>query len=239
MVTRVSVIGGGIGGLSAAIAFRQIGLDVKVYEQAPALGEVGAGITLWPNAIRVLRKLNLADQVVEKGSVIHRAAFLTWNGKMLSSSNQDELNNFAGEPTVAIHRADLHRILVQALPPETLIQNSYCRAVAESGHAVRAEFDDGHEETADLVVAADGIHSAIRKQLFPAAELRYAGYSAWRGIAHTSRELAQGITSESLGCGSRFGIVPIDTNRVYWFATANSPAGTSSNIEERKEKLLQ
>jgi 2-polyprenyl-6-methoxyphenol hydroxylase-like FAD-dependent oxidoreductase len=104
---------------------------------------------------------------------------------------------------------------------------------------VSVRFADGHTDRSDLVVGADGIHSATRRQLFPEVRLRYSGYTAWRGVVTTRDEVALGVTSESWGCGSRFGIVRVDKERVYWFATANAPAGISLTAAERKSFLRQ
>jgi 2-polyprenyl-6-methoxyphenol hydroxylase-like FAD-dependent oxidoreductase len=100
-------------------------------------------------------------------------------------------------------------------------------------------FVNGHADHADLLVGADGIHSTIRKQLFPNTRLRYSGYTAWRGVVATKDESALGTTSESWGCGSRFGILRIDKERVYWFATANAPAGETEMPAKRKISLQQ
>lgn len=236
---RIIVLGGGIGGLCTAIGLRQIGVDVIVYEQAEAPSQVGAGLTLWANAIKVLRKLGLADAVINAGSKIERGQIRTADGRVLSLSDPGELEQLFGEPTVAIHRADLHEILLSALPAGTVRLGAKCTGFEQKAEGVSVRFDGGHTDHAELVVGADGIHSAIRRQLFPEVRLRYSGYTAWRGVVATRDEVALGGTSESWGCGSRFGIVRVDQERVYWFATANAPAGISQTAAERKSFLRQ
>jgi 2-polyprenyl-6-methoxyphenol hydroxylase-like FAD-dependent oxidoreductase len=236
---RVIVLGGGIGGLCTAVSLRQIGVDVVVYEQAEVLSQVGAGLSIWANAIKALRKLGLADGVIRAGSKIERGRICTASGRILSLSDLGELERLCGEPTVAIHRADLHEILLSALPAGTVRQGAKCIGFEQEAEGVRVRFAGGHTDRADLVVGADGIHSAVRQQLFPKVMLRYSGYTAWRGVVATRDEVALGVTSESWGFGSRFGIVRVDKERVYWFATANSPAGISQTAAERKSFLRQ
>lgn len=236
---RVIVLGGGIGGLCAAISLRQIGVDVVVYEQAEALSQVGAGITMWANAIKALRKLGLADAVIKTGSTIQRGRMLTAGGRVLSVSEPGELERMFGEPTVAIHRADLHEILLSALPADAVRLGAKCVGFEQEAESVSVRFDGGGADRADLVVGADGIHSTVRRQLFPEVSLRYSGYTAWRGVVATRDEAALGVTSESWGRGSRFGVVRVDDERVYWFATANAPAGMSLTATERKNFLRE
>jgi FAD-dependent urate hydroxylase len=236
---RVIIIGGGIGGLCAAISLRRIGLDVMVYEQAEELRAVGAGLTIWANAIKALRKLGVADAVIKAGSKIERGELRTSTGRVLSRSHPGELEQRFGEPTIAIHRADLHDILLDALPPETVRLNSRCVRFADDEEGVRVSFSDGQEDRAHLLVGADGIHSVIREQLFPEVKLRYSGYTTWRGVVATRDEAALGTTSEAWGCGARFGIVRIDSERVYWFSTANVEAGRKLSPAESKSFLLE
>ena len=239
VVKRVIIIGGGIGGLCTAIGLHRNGIDVVVYEQAEVLSQVGAGLTIWPNAIKTLRKLGLADSVIGTGSKIERGQIRTADGRTLSRSEPGELERLFGEPTVAIHRADLHDILLSALPAGNVRLGAKCANFEQEADGVTVRFAGGHTDRADLVVGADGIHSAIRRQLFPEVRLRYSGYTAWRGIVATRDEVALGVTSESWGCGSRFGILRVDKERVYWFATANAPAGQTLTAHERKSFLRQ
>ncbi|HEX8072099.1 MAG TPA: FAD-dependent monooxygenase [Pyrinomonadaceae bacterium] len=238
-VRRVAIVGGGIGGLCAAIALRRAGVETSVYEQAEKLREVGAGITLWPNAVGVLRRLGLAEGLIRRGARMRRAAILTSAGRVLAESRPEELERLTGEPTVALHRADLHALLLAALPEDFVRLGAKFVAAEETPEGVTARFADGRAETADLLVGADGLNSAVRRQLFPAVQPRYSGYTSWRGIAPQCEGVAEGFTSESLGRGSRFGIVPIGRGRVYWYATENVPAGQAQPQGERKGHLLR
>lgn len=236
---KVIIIGGGIGGLCAAIALQQQGNEVLVYERAEAIGEVGAGLTLWANALKVLRKLSIADRVIATGAKIERSKLLTFDGKVLSIAELEHLEGHFGEPVVGIHRAVLHEILLRSLKPNTLKLAMPCVRFEQGRDKVTVYFENGEVESADLLIGADGIHSMIRKQMLPHLCLRYSSCTAWRGVVETENQAALGLTSESWGRGQRFGIVRVDKKRVYWFATKNQPAGEQASGEERKAKLMR
>jgi 2-polyprenyl-6-methoxyphenol hydroxylase-like FAD-dependent oxidoreductase len=229
------VIGAGIGGLTAAIALRRRGIEATVYERAPEIAAVGAGLTLWANAIRALRYLGVADQVIAAGARIERGEIRSASGAVLSTSRTGLLDH---DPIVAIHRPDLHAVLLSALPENAVRLDAELVGFEEVGNEVRARFADGTEARADLLIGADGIRSVVRQKLFPEAELRYAGYTAWRGVVSSDDLVTHASTSESWGRGSRFGIVPIGGGRTYWFATANAPAGLEQTAGQRKAFLL-
>jgi len=235
MMPKVIVIGGGIAGLCTAIALRQMGLNVTVYEKAAAIAPVGAGITLWPNALRVLRHLNLADAIIQAGAQIEEAQIRTAGGRPLACSHPGQL----GEPTIGIHRAELHRILLAALPQDVVRLGAACTGFTQNEQQITATFAGGETAQADLLIGADGIHSAIRAQIWPQVKPRYAGYTAWRGVVVTDQTFTLGQTFEAWGKGARFGVVPLSERLIYWFATANSVAGQTQSAAGHKTRLQQ
>ncbi len=238
-MTNVIIIGGGIGGLCAALALQQRSIDAVVYERAAKPRDAGAGLVLWPNAIRVLHALGVGEAVTAAGARLTRSQIRAADGNALYETNLDELAARCSAPVIAIHRAALHRVLADALKPGTLRFGAPCTGFTQDAHSVVARFQNGSIARADLLIGADGIHSVVRKQMFPNIRLRYSGYTAWRGVVETADESALGLTSESWGRGARFGMVRIDRRRVYWFATHNQPAGDASSPEERKMRLLK
>lgn len=238
-VKRAIIIGGGIGGLSAAIGLGQAGIDAIVYEQTAELGRVGAGITLWANAIKALRWLGVAGAVQAAGTTLRTAEIRDASGRVLSRTNTAALEQEFGAPNVAIHRADLHRALLSALPAAAVCLGTTFTHFEQNDGRVIAHFAGGHSDEADLLIGADGIHSAVRHQLFPEVRLRYADYTAWRGVATIEDVVPPGAASESWGCGRRFGIVRINAQQVYWFATANMPEGQSQPVVAEKALLLR
>ncbi len=238
-VKRAAVIGGGIGGLCAAIGLRRLGVDATVCERADRFERLGAGLTLWANAVRALRVLGVADDVLARGAVVRRSAIRTASGRDLAVTDVAEHRQRYGEPTIALHRGDLQEALLAALPADAVRLGMSCDGVVPEGDGVSVHFAGGAGERADMVVGADGIRSVVRPYVLPAVALRYAGYTAWRGVVASPDLVTAGLTSESWGRGSRFGIVPINSREIYWFATANTPAGGSQSPTERKEFLRQ
>jgi 2-polyprenyl-6-methoxyphenol hydroxylase-like FAD-dependent oxidoreductase len=223
----VVVVGGGIGGLAAAVALRRVGIPAAVYERAPEIREVGAGLSLWSNAVKALRRLGLEDAVVARGSPIEEALTRTDRGVVLSHAPIGDLNRRAGAPSVCAHRADLQQTLAAALDPGRVHLNATCVGFAEDAGGVTARFADGRTARGALLVGADGIRSAVRDQLLGRSEPRYAGYFAYRGIARGEfPELPPGRTEFAVGRGAQLGLFHCGPGRAYWFATVNAPAGT-------------
>jgi FAD-dependent urate hydroxylase len=232
---KITIIGGGIGGLTTAIAMRRRGHEVAVYERASELREAGAGITLWPNAMRVLFDLGVGEAIASRGLRLGKAAIRAAGGRVLSETEPDALERRFGAPAIALHRADLLTSLLEALPRDVIHLGATCSGVTADGKRPEAHFTDGANVRSDLVIGADGIHSAVRRHLFPSIQPRYSGYTGWRGVTRHSATAA----GETWGRGARFGIVPIGQGRVYWFATRNAPAGTHHTPEENRARLLE
>ncbi|MDP9861374.1 MULTISPECIES: FAD-dependent monooxygenase [Streptosporangium] len=218
------IVGGGIGGLAAAVALCRRGWRVEVCEQAAQFTEIGAGLSLWPNALRALAVLGLADRVRELGAVEAGGGVRDRAGRWLARTDNVELEQRFGWPLVVVHRADLVRVLVEALPRKTLRPATTITGVHDEGDAVVVEHHHGSLR-AEVAVGADGLHSTVRRLGRPDARPpRYAGYTAWRMI--TSR-LPAPLTdgASNWGRGERFGYTSMPGNRAYCFATATVPAG--------------
>lgn len=229
---RVVVVGAGIGGLCAAIALRRAGHEVCVYEKTPEMREVGAGLSLWGNALTALDKLGLGAAVAATGSPAVSGAARDQRGRVLTPVKAE-----AAGRMVVLHRGELQALLLEALGQPGVKTGAMFVGYEEGPEGVRANFDDGEEALADLLVGADGLHSVVRGQLHGAQPPTYAGYTAWRGV--TAFELDPGAGGESWGCGQRFGIVPMSRGRVYWFAVANAPEGEADPLPGRKARLLR
>ncbi len=237
---RAVVIGGGIGGLTAAIALQQTGWDVAVYERAPELREVGAGITLWTNALKVLRKLGVGEAVEAVSAPIRQSEVRSWRGRLLMQTDFSYLNRKLGAPTVGVHRADLQAKLADHLGREHIHLGMTCVAYNQDEKGVNALFAEGDEVRGAILVGADGIKSLVRNQLLGPEPLRYAGYTAWRGVGLIDRpEVPLGLTVLAMGRGSQVGMLPIGRGRTYWFATANVPAGGEDGPGGHKPELMK
>jgi salicylate hydroxylase len=181
---KVAIIGAGIGGLAAAIALRQRGIEVEVHERSPKLEEVGAGLQIGPNGFKVLRALGLEDELMRNAFEPINMVSLTWDEARLRF--REPLKAIArekyGAPYMTAHRADLHDMLRRAAGDTRLRLGANCiGADTVSGTAV-ARFADGGSVEADLVIGADGIRSAIRAQHFGAGEPRFTEMIAWRAM---------------------------------------------------------
>jgi 2-polyprenyl-6-methoxyphenol hydroxylase-like FAD-dependent oxidoreductase len=237
-MARVIIIGGGIGGLTTAIAFTRHGWDVSLHEAAPALRPIGQGIWVPINAMRVLARLDLAQQVSEAGWPLQSIELRTDSGMLLSSLNVAESAARHGHSIISIRRSGLVTILSDALQPGVLHLDSQLTHFTEEGSQVRAHFSDGSEEAADLLVGADGIHSRVRDQLFHAIPLRYSGQTCFRGIAELALPAHLASTCrENWGGKNRFGFSAVDPNHVYWFAPQSSPPGLKDPLDLRMQQL--
>jgi 2-polyprenyl-6-methoxyphenol hydroxylase-like FAD-dependent oxidoreductase len=222
--TSAVVVGAGIGGLAAALALLSSGWQVRVLERAGRLDPVGAGITLWPNAVLALDALGvpIRDRASQPGTSGLRSS----NGRWLSRADTSGYAERYGAPLVAVHRADLQRALLQALPDTVVATDTPVTGIHQDAWGATVEHSAGSTRAA-VVVLADGLSSGTRHLVAgPGPRPRYAGYTAWRAVTDPGADLPrlQG-TTESWGRGERFGIVPLADGRVYWFATANAPEG--------------
>lgn len=236
MASSAIVVGGGIGGLSTARALVQAGWKVRVYERAPAFQAVGAGIGVAPNAMRALGRLGLAEKVREHGRRQAGLEVKVRSGRRVAGISATDIESRYGDPFIALHRAELHRILLESLASAALHTNHRATEIALGGDSATVTFDSPQgpvAATADLVVAADGVHSGLRKALFPDYPgPTYAGYTVWRGIVpvRTVEGLeAKAILSETWGRGARFGIALISDERIYWFACESMREGATPN----------
>lgn len=232
---NIAIIGGGITGLTTALALNKMGYTAQVYEKAPILNEVGAGIWLQPNALKVLDWLGLGKQIRKTGTVLNSVEVCNKNlqpHKAMPDSSYE---------IVAIHRARLQEILAAALPDNQLhLGYGFINYTSLDKNTLQIQFDNQKLIEVDVLLAADGIHSPVRKQLYPQSTLRYSGQTCWRGIAKFDIPTSyQGIGRECWGEGVRFGFSQIAADAVYWFAVAKAHEGEKDNKKELREKLLQ
>ena len=225
----VVVAGGGIAGLALAAGLQRHDQEFIVIEERPQLAEVGAGISLWPNALAVLDSLGLGERVRAAGSAVISGGIQRPDGHWIQRVDRHVLQDALGEPLVAIHRADLITILASAVDPSSI--RTGLRVVGFEAHDDEVAVHLGTASTvrARALVGADGVHSVVAAQLHPNLRTRFAGYTAWRGVAPFALE---DLPGETWGTGREFGYVPLGENRTYWFATENAGAGVSAQQGE-------
>lgn len=180
---RIAVIGGGIGGLTAAHALQRRGFDVRVYEAAPELKEIGAGVALGPNALKALRSLDLEQPVRDVAWESEYQLLRSWrSGRVISRNARSEAAERYGASGCSVHRADLLDVLAAGLPKEMVSLGARCASVSSHGGTASAKFADGTEIEADAIVGADGIHSVVRTSLFGADAPRFTGKICYRSV---------------------------------------------------------
>ncbi|QXP64583.1 FAD-dependent monooxygenase [Polaribacter sp. HaHaR_3_91] len=238
---KYTIIGAGIGGLATALAFEQKGIEYQVFEKAPVLNEVGAGIWLAPNALQVLESLGTLEDVIANGNFIDRITIGKQDLSPISDSNQDFIKDFFGYTTVAIHRAALQKLLFDKIPKEKIFLNKGFESFKEEvSNKIEVTFNDGSKITTDFLIAADGINSKVRQQLFPESCKRYSGQTCWRGIANRLLEddlLHRGF--ELWGNTIRFGVSKVAKDKTYWFAVILAKENEHVEVRLVKEKLLK
>ncbi len=215
---HVAVVGGGIGGLAVAAALSRKGVKVSLFERAERFEEVGSGIAMFANAMRVLGALGLSEDVKARGNPIHRMSVLAPDGAVLVTDDVRWHEALTGMPSIIIRRPALHAALLAAVPPACISLAHDLVVLEPLIDGVVLHFDDGKEARADCVIGADGLHSTVRKQLWGAQPLRYSGARCWRGIA-TGIRLPQANTFSVIqGKGPQFGLAPLGPDSAYWFA---------------------
>src|SRR5437764_1351375 len=186
---RIAIVGGGIGGLTAALSLRQAGFEADIYEQAPALTHIGGGINMGPNAARVLIRLGLGEGLSREGVRPASTHQRRWDdGRTLQRAPLNpQCEELYGAPHVTIHRADLLAVISSGLPLERVHLGHRLLGFSDKGGHVEAWFDNGARITADILVGADGIHSAVRAILFGDEAPKFAGCVAYRGLVPVER----------------------------------------------------
>jgi 2-polyprenyl-6-methoxyphenol hydroxylase-like FAD-dependent oxidoreductase len=232
-MARAVVIGAGVGGLAAGLALQRKGWDVTILERAPALEQVGAGLAIAPNALRALDVLGIGPEVRKLSALQGEAGITAADGRWISRTDAAAAEARFGEPTVVVHRATLVDLLAGALVPGTLRLGVEAGPVDATAGTVSAA---GQQHTADLVIAADGLHSPVRRQLFPKAPAPvYTGVTSWRIVVPHPGVVLRPV--ESWGRGTVFGIAVLGDGRVYCYATATAPAG--GRAEDEKAEMLR
>jgi salicylate hydroxylase len=203
---RAVVVGGGLGGIAAAVALLRAGIDVQVHEQAQQLAEVGAGVSLAPNGLRMLKRLGVGEGIARAGARYAAAQLRLSDGRAV----RHEPYQFAvpGQ-NVGIHRADLLALLAGQLPPGAVRTGHRCTGFRQDAGRATAVFADGTTATADAVIGADGIHSVLQGFVVAPAEPVFSGVVAYRGLVPCLPEYPAGTMRMWVGEGRHFLVFPV------------------------------
>jgi len=203
---RAVVVGGGIGGVAAAVALARAGIDVQVHEQAQRLAEVGAGVSLAPNGLRMLERLGVGEQVRRVGARYASAQLRLPDGRAVR--HEPYQFSLPGQNT-GIHRADLLALLAGQLPPGTVRTGHRCTGFRQDDGSATAVFADGSTATADVVIGADGIHSVLQGFVVTPAEPVFSGVVAYRGLVPRLADYPAGTIRMWMGEGRHFLVFPV------------------------------
>ncbi|UBF25852.1 FAD-dependent monooxygenase [Kovacikia minuta CCNUW1] len=222
---KVTVIGAGLGGLAAAIALRQQGIDTQVYEKARGLQPIGAGLSLFPNGLNVLNAIlpGLADSLIRVGSQAQRVNLRKSNGDLIAQ-NQLPLQEQYGQPMLNIRWSQLQETLASVLPPDLIHLNYRCVGFDQTDSGVEVQFENGETAQADVLIGADGIHSIVRQLLVGDGSPRYAGRLSWRAVLQYQHQLlpADEVTIMTSIDGKIFTLIDVGDGQIFWSAGALS-----------------
>lgn len=236
---RAAIIGGGIGGLSAALALRQAGLEVEVFERAQELKERGAGLGILSNAVSALRSLGVEGALETRGQVINEFKLLDSQGRLLSGLPIQALQEQIGVRSVSIHRAALQRVLLDANHGCKIQLGAKLERFESDGRTVCAHFADGRSAEADMLLGADGLHSATRRQITGDEAAHYGGYTCWvAALQFAHPRLTPGYVGFYWGPGTGFGLIDLGGGQAYWWGTHNraqrvDPTESAASIKAR------
>ncbi|HEY9657559.1 MAG TPA: FAD-dependent urate hydroxylase HpxO, partial [Allocoleopsis sp.] len=215
---KAVIIGAGIGGLTTGIALSQAGYQVEIYDRVSELRPAGAGISLWSNGVKVLNRLGLGDRLAKIGGIMDQMQYRNKTGELWNDISLQPLIEQVGQRPYPVARTDLQQLLLDAFPGEVKL-NHQCIGVEEDGQRITARFENGHETTGDLVIAADGIRSVLRQYVLgEVLEPSYGGYVNWNGLVAASPDLAPPNTwMIYVGEYKRASMMPIGDDRFYFF----------------------
>lgn len=247
----IGIVGGGIGGLTAALALLRRGFDVSVFEQAPELQEIGAGLQISPNGVRVLASLGLEDELLDVCFEPLGKEIRLWNTGQtwkLFDLGTESVKRY-GFPYITVHRNDLHQLLLKAvlaIDPDAVHLASRSVSVEQDSRSATIHFEDKPPRRFDVVIGADGVHSKIREQLFGSGSVEFTGIVAWRGVIPMELlppELVKPVGTNWIGPGGHVIHYPIRNGELMNFTSVierqdwqiESWSAAGSNAEYHKD----
>lgn len=229
---KAIIIGGGIGGMSAALALQKAGIETAVFEAVKEMKPVGAAISIWPNGVKCLNALGLKHPLRALGGNMAYMAYQDFvSAATLTRFSLDPLVQQVGEYPCPIARAELQALLIDSYGRDRVSFGKRVREVVQHASGVTAFFDDGTQTSGDLLIAADGAHSIVRESVLgEKTERRYAGYVNWNGLVEIDTAIApDNQWTTFVGEGKRVSLMPVSDNRFYFFFDVPLPKGLAED----------
>ncbi|MEZ4970383.1 MAG: FAD-dependent monooxygenase [Flavobacteriaceae bacterium] len=242
-MNNISIIGGGIGGLTTALCFEKLGIAYTLYEKVDELKAVGAGIWLSPNALQVLEWIdpNLLHGIQRSGNSFDKILLANHQLKPIRDSSQDFVKDAFGYTTLAIHRGVLQKTLYSFLNKDHIQLNKGFESYTQNhDRSYTINFHDKSTQITNAIIGADGINSKVRQQVFPNSKLRYSGQSCWRGVADFELDSKLASAGFTLwGKKLQFGVSKLEKGKTYWFAVMLSKPDQQDDKGTVKTKLIE
>ena len=217
---KAVIIGAGMGGMSAAIALRQIGIDTEVYERVTENKPVGAAISVWSNGVKCLNHLGLEEQTARLGGIVDTMSYLdAHTGETMCRFSMQPLIDEVGQRPYPIARAELQAMLMEAYGMDEINFAMKMVSVADGPDEATATFADGTTVSADVIIGADGASSITREYVLGApVTRRYAGYVNFNGLVETDEAIGPATEwTTYVGDGKRVSVMPVSDGRFYFF----------------------
>jgi 2-polyprenyl-6-methoxyphenol hydroxylase-like FAD-dependent oxidoreductase len=235
----VIIAGAGIGGLSAAIALRRVGVPVRIYERASRLGAAGSGLSVMSNAVAALASLGIDLHLSKRGQDIETFRVLDETGNLIREQPLKAVTDALGVPSVCVTRADLQDALLAEAEGTPLALGHAVAGYEPDPDGVTVRFGNGTSVRGSALIGADGFHSAVRRRLVGPEDSRDSGYISWLAVARFARpQLPAGYVGHYWGAGRRFGLIDVGQGRYYWWGTKNMPAERSRRWDGDKAEIL-
>lgn len=233
MKETIAIIGGGIAGLTCAIAFEKLGYKTAVFESRKSIEADGAGIAVAGNAIGAFKLLGIDQNIIARGRMVNHFPILDETGSALFSVKPHQIRKDRPLANFAIHRAALHEALLSLMNHADVNTGKRLQQISEENGGYRLSFEDNSSAFSNYIIGADGIHSEVRKFVNPKSKIRYAGYDCWRGITKNISGAKDGF--ETWGKKGRFGMVPLANNKIAWYLCLNRKG--NKPLQKSKEAL--
>ncbi|MFW2096172.1 FAD-dependent urate hydroxylase HpxO [Acinetobacter sp. ULE_I057] len=234
---EITIIGAGMGGLTAGIALKKFGHTVTIYEQTEQILAVGAAISLWSNGVKCLNYLGLTNQVAKLGGQMDHLAYIDGlTGEHMTQFSLMPLIEEVGQRPYPVSRADLQNMLMDEFGRDDIHLGKKMVALEQVDQHIKVQFADGSEVTTALLIGADGTHSLTRQYVLgEQVERRYAGYVNWNGLVEISDNLAQADQwTTFVGEGKRVSLMPVADQRFYFFFDVPLPVGLENSKAQYK-----